>query len=123
MANATGQYPEELRSDLIDKVFGEDGLRLNIARCNVRGGNASDVPDYLRIGGAVEGYWNPAAPLSDEHGAITWNHADRERYLAAWTGGRESDYNFGADASQRAWIDEIKNKVTVWEAFSNPPIS
>ncbi len=121
MANATGQYPEAIRNDLIDKVFGDDGLNLNIARYNVGGGNASDIPDYLRPGGAVPGWWNPNAGLSDQSGPITTNYADRDRFLAAWTGENASDYNFDADASQRAWIAAIKDKVTTWEAFSNSP--
>ena len=36
-ANATGGYPEAVRQDLLDKVFGEDGLNLNIARYNIGG--------------------------------------------------------------------------------------
>ncbi|MET0161580.1 MAG: hypothetical protein ABW204_02910, partial [Microbacteriaceae bacterium] len=58
-ANATGGYPEDVRRDLFDKVFGAEGLNLNIARYNLGGGNASDVPSYLRPGGAVDGWWNP----------------------------------------------------------------
>lgn len=59
-ANATGDYPDEIREALYERVFGDDGLRLIIARYNVGGGNAPDVTDYLRAGGAVEGWW--AAP-------------------------------------------------------------
>ncbi|SFR82822.1 O-Glycosyl hydrolase [Agromyces sp. CF514] len=121
MANATGGYPAELRTELIDQLFGEDGLRLNIARYNVGGGNASDVPDYLRAGGAVPGWWNADAPLVDGDGAITSTYADRDRYLAAWTGDEASDYDFETDAAQLAWVDEIKDRVTKWEAFSNSP--
>jgi hypothetical protein len=58
-ANATGGYPDEIREELYQKVFGENGLNLNIARYNVGGGNASDVADYLNDGSAVEGWWNP----------------------------------------------------------------
>ncbi|WP_051389383.1 glycoside hydrolase [Arthrobacter sp. 35W] len=121
MANATGNYPAAIRNDLIDKVFGDDGLNLNIARYNIGGGNASNIPDYLRPGGAVQGWWNPNANLSDGSGPITSSYADRNRYLAAWTGDNASDYNFNADASQRAWVSAIKDKVTTWEAFSNSP--
>ena len=121
MANATGNYPEAIRTDLIEKVFGDDGLNLNIARYNIGGGNATDIPDYLRPGGAVPGWWNPAAGLTDQAGPITTNYADRDRFLAAWTGDNASDYNLETDASQRAWIDAIKDKVTTWEAFSNSP--
>ncbi|WP_426998288.1 family 43 glycosylhydrolase [Pseudarthrobacter sp. N5] len=121
MANATGQYPEAIRNDLIDKVFGVDGLNLNIARYNIGGGNATDIPNYLRPGGAVPGWWNPASGLSDQAGPISTSYADRDRFLAAWSGANASDYNLDADASQRAWIAAIKNKVTRWEAFSNSP--
>src|SRR5688500_15268362 len=31
-ANATGNYPEPIRRQLVDMLFGKDGLRLNIAR-------------------------------------------------------------------------------------------
>src|SRR4051794_15887613 len=34
-ANATGNYPPEVRNRLADLVFGEDGLNLNIARYNI----------------------------------------------------------------------------------------
>jgi hypothetical protein len=60
-ANATGDYPAEVREKLADLVFGERGLNLNIARYNIGGGNAPDVPDYLRPGGAVEGWWQAPA--------------------------------------------------------------
>lgn len=121
MANATGAYPQALRDDLIDKVFGDEGLNLNIARYNVGGGNSSDTPDYLRPGGAVPGWWNANPGLSDGQGAITSDYADRDRMLAAWTGEAPSDYNFDADSAQREWIKAIKDKVTKWEAFSNSP--
>ncbi|GAA1829545.1 family 43 glycosylhydrolase [Agromyces salentinus] len=121
MANATGEYPEALRTDLIDAVFGDEGMNLNIARYNIGGGNASDVPDYLRPGGAVPGWWNADAPLTDAQGEITSSYADRDRFLAAWTGDAASDYDLGADAAQLAWVDQIKDRVTKWEAFSNSP--
>lgn len=121
MANATGAYPSALRDDLVNKLFGDDGLRLNIARYNIGGGNASDVADYLRPGGAVPGWWNAQPPLTDAQGAITTSYVDRDRMLAAWTGTNDSDYDFSADPRQRAWIQAIKDKVTRWEAFSNSP--
>ncbi|MDY0908478.1 glycoside hydrolase [Microbacterium sp. CFBP9034] len=120
-ANATGGYPEGVRQDLFDKVFGDDGLNLNIARYNIGGGNATDVPSYLRPGGAVEGWWNPELGVSDAEGAITSEYADRERYAAAWNGDDPAHYDFDADATQRWWIDALKDKVTKWEAFSNSP--
>ncbi|XBH22360.1 glycoside hydrolase [Jonesiaceae bacterium BS-20] len=120
-ANATGGYPENIRQDLFDKVFGEDGLRLNIARYNIGGGNASDVPGYLRPGGAVEGWWNPDLGESDAQGTITSKFDDRDRYRDAWDGSDLSHYNLDADATQRWWLDALKDTVTKWEAFSNSP--
>lgn len=112
-ANATGGYPDDVRQDLLDKVFGEDGLNLNIARYNIGGGNATDVPDYLRPGGAVDGWWNPDLASS--------TYADRGAYRAAWDGDDPASYDFDADATQRWWIDALKGKITHWEAFSNSP--
>ncbi|MGO3885829.1 MAG: hypothetical protein ACTJHU_05980, partial [Mycetocola sp.] len=93
-ANATGQYPDDVRQQLFDAVFGDDGLRLNIARYNIGGGNATDVPDYLRPGGAVPGWWNADAPLSDGEGEITTHYADRDRYAAAWDPADDSNFDF-----------------------------
>ena len=70
-ANATGDYPAPIRDRLADLVFGPDGLNLNIARYNIGGGNAPDVPDYLRAGGAVEGWWRaPEGTTRDDAGLV-----------------------------------------------------
>ncbi len=107
-ANATGDYPDAIREELYQKVFGEDGLRLNIARYNVGGGNAPDVPDYLRPGGAVEGWWN--APDGTTRTDVDW-----------WDADDAGDWNNDADQAQRWWVERAKNDVTHWEAFSNSP--
>ncbi len=120
-ANATGNYPADVRQKLFDAVFGDDGLNLNIARYTFGGGNASDVPAYLRPGGAVPGFWNPDLDATDSQGAITSNFADRDRYKAAWNPDDPNAYDFDADSAQRWWIDALKGKVTHWEAFSNSP--
>lgn len=120
-ANATGNYPENVRQELFDKVFGDDGLRLNIARYNIGGGNATDVPSYLRPGGAVEGWWNPDLKATDAQGEITSTYADRKRYAAAWNADDPASYNFDADATQRWWIEALRDRITKWEAFSNSP--
>lgn len=120
-ANATGGYPEAVRQDLFDKVFGSDGLNLNIARYNIGGGNATDVPPYLRAGGAVDGWWNPDVTATDAQGAITSTYADRDRLAAAWDADDPASYDFSADATQRWWVDALKDKITKWEAFSNSP--
>ena len=120
-ANATGGYPERLREHLYDKVFGTDGLNLNIARYNIGGGNASDVPPYLRAGAAVEGWWNPNLRVSDSAGPVTSNYADRDRYAAVWDAHNPAFYNLTADQTQQWWVNALKNKITKWEAFSNSP--
>ena len=120
-ANATGDYPADVRQKLFDAVFGDEGLNLNIARYNVGGGNATDVPPYLRAGGAVPGFWNPDLPATDAEGEITSTYADRERYRDAWNPDDPTHYDFEADSAQRWWLDALKDKVTHWEAFSNSP--
>ncbi|WP_306210334.1 glycoside hydrolase [Actinoplanes sp. RD1] len=107
-ANATGDYPDEIREKLADLVFGEDGLNLNIARYNIGGGNAPDVPDYLRKGGAVEGWWQ--APEGTTRADKDW-----------WDPADPAHWNLDADATQRWWVDRIKQDVTHWETFSNSP--
>lgn len=107
-ANATGDYPDQIKNQLADMVFGPEGLNLNIARYNIGGGNAPDVPDYLRPGGAVEGWWN--APEGTTRADKDW-----------WDPEDDADWNFEADATQRWWIDRVKQDVTHWETFSNSP--
>ncbi|WP_370967487.1 RICIN domain-containing protein [Amycolatopsis sp. cg9] len=108
MAEATGGYPDSIRNRLADLVFGPDGLNLNIARFNVGGGNAPDVPPYLRAGGAVPGWWK--APAGTTRADKDW-----------WTPGDPAEFDTAADPNQRWWVDKIKNRVTKWEAFSNSP--
>ncbi|WIY06449.1 RICIN domain-containing protein [Amycolatopsis mongoliensis] len=108
MAEATGGYPDAVRNRLADLVFGADGLNLNIARFNIGGGNAPDVPAYLRPGGAVPGWWK--APAGTTRADKDW-----------WTPGDPAEFDAAADPNQRWWVDRIKNRVTKWEAFSNSP--
>ncbi|MGV9365272.1 RICIN domain-containing protein [Amycolatopsis sp. NPDC003731] len=108
MAEATGGYSDAVRNKLADLVFGPDGLNLNIARFNVGGGNAPDVPSYLRAGAAVPGWWK--APAGTTRTDKDW-----------WTPGDAAEFDPKADPNQRWWVDKIKNRVTKWEAFSNSP--
>ncbi len=108
-ANATGGYPDALRNRLAALLFGEDGLRLNIARYNIGGGNAPDVRrDYMKVGATMEGFWR--APDGTTREDVDW-----------WDPDNPDHWDFSADADQRWWIDRIKAKVTRWEAFSNSP--
>ncbi|SDW29479.1 O-Glycosyl hydrolase [Amycolatopsis xylanica] len=108
MAEATGGYPDPIRTKLTDLVFGPDGLNMTIARFNIGGGNAPDVPAYLRPGGAVPGWWK--APPGTTRTDKDW-----------WTPGDPAEFDPAADPNQRWWIDRIKHRVTTWEAFSNSP--
>ncbi|MFF0160774.1 RICIN domain-containing protein [Streptomyces sp. NPDC005263] len=107
-ANATGDYPPAIREKLARLLFGDDGLALNIARYNIGGGNAPDVKDYLRAGGAVEGWWK--APAGTTREDTDW-----------WSADDPADWNNNADATQRWWVDRIKKDITHWETFSNSP--
>ncbi|KAI9332036.1 hypothetical protein DFJ73DRAFT_799659 [Zopfochytrium polystomum] len=105
----TGGYPDAIRNQLVDMVFGPNGLNLNIARYNVGGGNAPSVPNYLRAGGAVPGWWN--SPNA------TYGPNDKDW----WDPTNPDHWNFDADPNQRWWVDQIKDRVTHFEAFSNSP--
>ncbi|WP_405608385.1 RICIN domain-containing protein [Streptomyces sp. NBC_00076] len=107
-ANATGDYPPAIREKLAKLLFGDDGLALNIARYNIGGGNAPDVKDYLRAGGAVEGWWK--APAGTTREDTDW-----------WSADDPADWNNHADATQRWWVDRIRKDITHWETFSNSP--
>ncbi|RSM88687.1 ricin-type beta-trefoil lectin domain protein [Kibdelosporangium aridum] len=108
MAVATGGYPDQIRTKLADMVFGPEGLNFTIARFNIGGGNAPDVPPYLRPGGAVPGWWK--APAGTTRNDKDW-----------WTPTDPAEFNPAADPNQRWWVDRIKNRVTKWETFSNSP--
>ncbi|GAB2887622.1 hypothetical protein GCM10027074_65010 [Streptomyces deserti] len=108
-ANVTGGYPDPIRNKLVDMLFGDDGLRLNIARYNIGGGNAPDVrKDYMKTGATMEGFWK--APEGTTRQDMDW-----------WDPDDPDHWNWAADANQRWWVDRIKDKVTRWEAFSNSP--
>ncbi|WP_223941001.1 Ig-like domain-containing protein [Arthrobacter sp. StoSoilB22] len=131
-ANATAGYSPELREELYQKVFGEDGLNLNIARYNVGGGNASDVKDYLNDGSAVEGWWKPvtqaqpgqpASNLYKPDGSVDATQANKLAFLNAWNPDDPASYNPDADQNQRWWVERLAadQQITHWEAFSNSP--
>ncbi len=131
-ANATAGYSPELREELYQKVFGEDGLNLNIARYNVGGGHASDVPDYLHDGSAVEGWWNPvtqpqdgqaASNLYNPDGSVDTAQANKLAFLEQWDPDDPTSYNPDADRNQRWWVEKLnaEQQITHWEAFSNSP--
>ncbi|GHE35249.1 glycoside hydrolase [Streptomyces capitiformicae] len=108
-ANATGRYPEPIRRQLVDMLFDEDGLALNIARYNIGGGNAPDVrKDYMKTGATMDGFWKAPEGTTRQH--MEW-----------WNPDNPDHWDWDADAGQRWWVDQIKDKITKWEAFSNSP--
>lgn len=121
-ANATGDYPQELRQRLFDAVFGPEGLNLNIARYNIGGGNSLDTPDYMRAGAAVEGWWAPELPVAD-WSPIRAEYDNKAAYAEQWDGDDPASYNFDADLTQRWWVEQAATARDdmVWEAFSNSP--
>ncbi|WP_160142459.1 discoidin domain-containing protein [Arthrobacter sp. SLBN-100] len=131
-ANATAGYSPELREELYQKVFGEDGLNLNIARYNVGGGNASDVANYLNDGSAVEGWWKPVTEpgagevpsnLYNPDGSVDPAQANKLAFLNQWDPEDPASYNPDADQNQRWWVERLAadQQITHWEAFSNSP--
>ncbi|WP_081913132.1 RICIN domain-containing protein [Glycomyces sp. NRRL B-16210] len=109
-ANATGGYPDEIREQLAELVFGAEGLNLNLARYNIGGGNAPNIDDdYLRGGAsALPPFW--AAPEGTTHEDKDW-----------WDPENPEHWDWDADANQRWWVERVKGEVTHWEAFANSP--
>ena len=121
-ANAIGTYPDELRQQLYDLVFSEEGLDLTVARYNVCGGNSSDTPSYLRPGGAVPGYWAPDPDGSaDVYGGVSTSYADRANLAAVWDPDDPTHFDWTQDAGQRWWLEQLAqdDQLTALEAFAN----
>ena len=47
---ANVEYPKVIKSRLIELLFGEDGLRMNIVRYNLGGGSDSRIKQNFRLG-------------------------------------------------------------------------
>lgn len=72
--NACGNWTDTAKKDeLIDKVFGQDNLALNIARYNI-GGSENPDHDHMRPGGEVPGY--QIVP-----GVYDWTADEGQRYI------------------------------------------
>jgi len=125
-ANATGNYPDALKNQLFNLVFGREGMNLNVARYNIGGGNSSDTPSYLRPGADVPGWWKDQIPKAGG-GTVDSTYANRQAYLQSWnpTGEQDFDTYFddSKDSSQLWWLDKIAQTRddAVFEAFSNSP--
>ncbi|MFF2446960.1 glycoside hydrolase [Neobacillus sp. NPDC058068] len=114
--NITGGWPDELRNQLADDLFGKDGLNFNIARYNIGGGDAPETTPYMRKGGAVPGYWNRPAEFSPPEGNTDgWKEPENW-----WNPANPNHWNWDADANQRWWLDAAKARgADTFEAFSN----
>ncbi|HWJ83819.1 MAG TPA: Ig-like domain repeat protein, partial [Cellulomonas sp.] len=124
-ANATGGYPDDLRNELYDMVFGADGLNMNVARYNIGGGRASDVGNYFRLGADVDGYWaeDTSTAADSLYGAATTNFADRDALAATWDPDDPASYDWSKDSTQRWWLEKLANERDdlVLEGFANSP--
>jgi O-glycosyl hydrolase len=107
-AHVTGGYPDTVRDQLADLFYGPDGLGWTIARYNIGGGNAANVPPYLRTGATIPGFWRQP---SNATGKDWWQPSD------------STMWDWSADAGQRWWLDAISRRVKapIFEAFSNSP--
>ncbi|MDL4843161.1 glycoside hydrolase [Aquibacillus rhizosphaerae] len=117
-ANVTGGWPDEIRTELADALFGEDGLNLNIARYNIGGGDAPETEPYMRPGGAVPGYWNRPVEFDPPEDA----DEDWEEQEDWWNPDDPDHWNWDADANQQWWLEAAKaHGADKFEAFANSP--
>jgi hypothetical protein len=109
-ANVTGRLPDPIRVRLADLLYGDDGLKMNIARYNIGGGNDPDTEPYLRAGADVPGFWRKPAGADGD---------------AWWRPEEAAHWDWTADAGQRWWLDAVRERVPaqalLLEAFSNSP--
>ncbi|MDP1028425.1 glycoside hydrolase [Sphingomonas sp. KR1UV-12] len=107
-ADVTGGWPAAERERLADLFYGRRGLGWTIARYNIGGGNAAGTPPYLRVGGAVPGFWRQPPGTTGRD----WWRADD---AGMW--------DWSQDANQRWWLDAVRDRVSrpIFEAFSNSP--
>lgn len=116
-ANVTGGWPDDIRNELVDDLFGENGLNFNIARYNIGGGDAPETEPYMRKGGAVPGHWNRPKEYGPSDDNEDWS--EQEDW---WNPENPEHWNLEADANQRWWLEAAKGRgADTFEAFSNSP--
>ncbi|WP_413378042.1 glycoside hydrolase [Alkalihalobacillus sp. 1P02AB] len=117
-ANVTGGWPDDIKMELADALFGEDGLDFNIARYNIGGQDAPETEPYMRLGGAVPGYWD----RPDEFGPPDNASPDWEEVDNWWDSENTQHWDWNKDKNQQWWLKAAKNRgVNLFEAFSNSP--
>ncbi|MEH7445608.1 glycoside hydrolase [Bacillus toyonensis] len=115
-ANITGGWPDNIKNELADALYSENGLNFNIARYNIGGGDSPETIPYMRKGGAVPGYWNRPA----EYGPPNGNTENWTEQTNWWNPENPTHWNWSADANQRWWLQAAKGRgVDTFEAFSN----
>ncbi|WP_440896508.1 glycoside hydrolase [Amphibacillus sp. Q70] len=118
--NQTGTWPEEIKTELADAIFGEEGLDFNIARYNIGGEDAPETEPYMRLGGAVPGYWNRPdefGPPEDLDEDEIENWTEEEDW---WNPEDPTHWDWEKDAGQQWWLKAAQERgANLFEAFSN----
>lgn len=115
-ANITGGWPDAVKNQLADALYGEDGLNFNIARYNIGGGDSPETAPYMRLGGAVPGYWNRPVEFGPPNGN-TEGWTEPKNW---WDPTNPEHWNWNADANQRWWLTAAKSRgADTFEVFSN----
>ncbi|GAA4836935.1 RICIN domain-containing protein [Kitasatospora terrestris] len=109
-ANVTGGWPDSVRNQLADDLYGSGGLGFTVARYNIGGGDSPETTPYMRAGAAIPGWWNrPAAVSPPNLEPPNW-----------WDPADPAHWNPQADANQRWWLTAAKARgADTFEAFSN----
>ncbi|MCK0472228.1 glycoside hydrolase [Halalkalibacter sp. APA_J-10(15)] len=117
-ANVIGGWPDEAKEELADLLFAEEGLHLNIGRYNIGGGDSPETEPYMRLGGAVPGYWNrPAEFGPPEDADESWE--EQENW---WDPSNPTHWDWQADEDQLWWVKAAMERgADTFEAFSNSP--
>lgn len=96
-ANRVGGASESVRNDYADKLFGSNGLQMNIVRYNIGGGENPAYPDHMELRARIPGFKDSATAAYD------------------WT----------RDSNQRSILQAAKSRIPasefIAEAFSNSP--
>lgn len=116
--NVTGGWPDEIKNELADALYGKDGLNFNIARYNIGGEDAPETEPYMRRGGAVPGYWNRPGEFSPPEDA----DEDWEEEKDWWDPDNSDHWDWDKDKNQQWWLKAAQDRgADLFEVFSNSP--
>ncbi len=109
-ANTTGTWPDSIRNEMADLLFGADGLAFNIARYNIAGGRRPGTPPLSRANANIPGLW---AMPEGARGRDWWRADD------------PTMWDWDADRGQQWWLGAIRDRVpadqVIFEAASYSP--